>query len=197
MAGGSASAALPAWTSSRPEAPALRNNLPPEPTALGSASPPDPVLKSKEWKPVFFDSHQNETVVILSDLIIPDTDTPGAKAAEVNRFIDFLLAAESAETQKEYIEALSWLDGYCLSRNAGPFAALEAGTQAAVLTLLTHPQEAPELKRGAELFAVLKDSIVQAYYSSEIGMLQELNYQTNPFQPNLPGCTNHPDHPKP
>jgi len=39
------------------------------------------VSTTPDWKPELFDAHQNETVVVLSELIIPATDTPGAKAA--------------------------------------------------------------------------------------------------------------------
>jgi hypothetical protein len=190
--GSGASVALSPLGRATPQAPTSPSD-PPEQMALGSALPPDPALSSKDWKPVFFDSHQNETVVALSDLIIPDTDTPGANAAEVNRFIDLLLAAEPAEQQKQYVEALSWLDGYCLSHYSGPFTRLQHDEQSALLTLLTHASEAPEIRHGVELFRVLKDSIVQAYYTSEIGMLEELKYQTNPFQPSFPGCTNQPN----
>mgnify|MGYP000532372260 CR=1 FL=1 len=35
------------------------------------------------WKPKLFDGHQNDTVIVLTELIIPATDTPGAKAAQV------------------------------------------------------------------------------------------------------------------
>ena len=35
---------------------------------------------------------QNELVITLTELIIPQTDTPGAKAAKVNEYIDMVLA---------------------------------------------------------------------------------------------------------
>lgn len=35
-----------------------------------------------------------------------------------------------------------------------------------------------------------KESIVFAYYTSEIGWLQELKDETNPFHLNFPGCGN-------
>ena len=47
-------------------------------------------LARADWKPVFLDTHQNETLIALSDMILPKTDTPGAKEALVNRFIDRL-----------------------------------------------------------------------------------------------------------
>src|SRR2546422_6710982 len=38
------------------------------------------------------DPHQSETVATIAEMIIPATDTPGARAAQVHRFIDLLLA---------------------------------------------------------------------------------------------------------
>ncbi len=167
--------------------------MPPQ-ESLGSAEPPDPSLKAKDWKPKFFDEHENETVIAVSDLLIPDTDTPGAKAALCNRFIDLLLDASDADTQKKYLEALGWLDGYCLSRSRQPFTRLGADQQKAVLTLLTAQKPNPDVAYGAGLFAVIKESIVRAYYTSEIGMLQELKYQTNPYQTEYPQCKNPEEH---
>jgi hypothetical protein len=162
--------------------------------ALGSAEPPDPYLKSANWKPLFFDDHQSATLDAISDLMIPDTDTPGAKAAQVNRFIDLLLSAEDADVQKNYVEALGWLDGHCLAKYQQPFVGLGRADQESVLTILTQPTADPALSYGLEKFAILKRSIVSAYYSSEIGMLQELRYQTNSFQPGYPGCKNPDEH---
>src|ERR1700712_1341765 len=36
-------------------------------------------------------AHQNETITTISELIIPETATPGAKGTKVNEFIDLLL----------------------------------------------------------------------------------------------------------
>jgi glucoside 3-dehydrogenase (cytochrome c) hitch-hiker subunit len=171
-------------------------NVPPPPREFGSALPPDPRLVSKSWKPIFFDQHQNQTVIVLSDLIIPETDTPGAKAAQVNRFLDLWLAAESAKNQTAYIQALSWLDGYCLRKYNGPFTALNLEEMDGLLNLLTHPNQNSELSHGIELFGILKSSIVQAYYTSEVGMLEELKYQTNPFQSAFPRCKGQPNYQK-
>ena len=162
--------------------------------ALGSAQPADPTFMSSDWKPKFFDTHQNGTVVALSDIIIPDTDTPGAKAALANRFIDLLLSAEAPETQQQYLQALGWLDGHCFSQYEKPFVQLSPAQQAEVLTLLTHESDHPGIAHGVKLFRLVKDSIVQAYYSSEISMLQELKYETNPFQSEYPGCKDPDEH---
>ena len=56
---------------------------------------PPRIWPAPGWKPLLLDEHQNETLIILSDLIIPATDTPGAKEALVNRYIDLVLAADT------------------------------------------------------------------------------------------------------
>lgn len=182
--------------------------------ALGAAEPPDPGLSAADWKPRFFDDHQDQTVLVLADLVIPETDTPGARAAQVDRFIDLLLSTDapgtgedtggsdfadlllrkgSLEAQKRYIAALSWLDGHCLAQHSKPFTALDRPEQETILDLLTHSTDSPQLGSGRESFALIKSSIVTAYYSSEIGALRELKYQTNPFQSGVPGC-DHQEH---
>ena len=61
-------------------------------------------LTRADWKPVFLSPHQNDLLIELSELLIPATDTPGAKAALVNRFLDLVLSGKDAETKKEFLE---------------------------------------------------------------------------------------------
>src|SRR5205807_4992526 len=46
--------------------------------------------------------HQNDTVVAMIDQIIPATDTPGAKAARVNEFIDVILTDWATEDERQH-----------------------------------------------------------------------------------------------
>jgi len=43
-------------------------------------------------------------------LIIPRTDTPGAKDAKVNRYVDLFLTVKDAEGQKAFVAGLARLD---------------------------------------------------------------------------------------
>ena len=52
--------------------------------AVHDQMPEQPVLKT-------LNPHQNDTVTTIAEIIIPQTDTPGAKAARVNEFIDLIL----------------------------------------------------------------------------------------------------------
>ena len=53
--------------------------------AAGGHHPRVPLEEGQVWQPKFFTAAENETVTVLSELIIPETDTPGARAANVNQ----------------------------------------------------------------------------------------------------------------
>jgi glucoside 3-dehydrogenase (cytochrome c) hitch-hiker subunit len=133
-------------------------------------------LAAPGWKPLFLDEHQNETLIVLSDLIIPATDTPGAKDALVNRYIDLVLAAETHERQKAFLNSLNFLDGESMRRFKAAFRYLTREEQDDLLHGLAYPRSSsgwtgessgPDIGHGH--FESLKQHIVTAYYSSQIG----------------------------
>jgi hypothetical protein len=133
-------------------------------------------LEAADWKPIFLDAHQNETLIALSDLIIPATNSPGAKEALVNRFLDLLMSAEKSETQREFLTALAYLDGACMERYKSAFVYLPPGQQIEIITLFAYPHtqqtwgEGVEEFPGHQHFENLKQWIVGAYYSSPVGL---------------------------
>src|SRR5215472_566385 len=55
--------------------------------------------------------HQNDTVVAMIDQIIPATDTPGAKGARVNQFIDVILTEWATEEERRlFLDGLDDVD---------------------------------------------------------------------------------------
>ena len=144
-------------------------------------------------KPLFLDEHQNKTLIVISDIIIPATDTPGAKEAKVNRFLDFLLNAEDIEIQRNFVQALSWFDSYSLQVYNLPFVKLSTADQTRLLTQLSSSSPDLTLAAGVGHFQLLKDLITRTFYSSEIGY-KELGYQSNPYQGEFPGCPNPDEH---
>jgi gluconate 2-dehydrogenase gamma chain len=129
------------------------------------------------WKPLFLDEHQNETLIVLSDLIIPATDTPGAKEALVNRYIDLVLAAETPEIQRAFLNSLGYLDGESIRRFKAAFLYLSRDDQDLLLHALAYPRNASNWTgeadanpdKGHAHFEALKGRIMTAYYSSQIG----------------------------
>jgi Gluconate 2-dehydrogenase subunit 3 len=156
----------------------------------GPQSVPDP-----DWKPLFLDAHENETVEVLTELIIPTTQTPGAKAAYVNRFIDLMLNDQDAEKKKSFLQGLSWLDGRAFMLHQKPFVGLTSNEQTAFLTPLADTEnKKPEDQPGVRFFQEIKDLAIYGYYTSKIGMEQELEYGGDDYHTEFPGACNHPEH---
>jgi hypothetical protein len=125
------------------------------------------------WKPLLFDAHQNETVIALSEVIIPATDTPGAKEAKVNEYIDLILHDGPPERRNSFLAGLAWLDGYAIRQHSKPFVRLTAEQQTAILRALDGAKDGP-LKPGADFFTDIKRLTVAGYYTTKIG-IDELN----------------------
>lgn len=157
-------------------------------------------LARADWKPVFLNSQQNETLTVLSEAIIPATDTPGAKEALVNRFLDLVIAAEPAKVQKDFIDSLAWFDTGAEDRYKARFVNLTPEQQLDLLNLVawphTHPRWGGTEKSfaGHEHFMVMKRWIVSAFYSSPIG-LQEQGWDGWAARGTYTGCEHEPgDH---
>ena len=58
-----------------------------------------------DWKPEFFSNEQGVLISQLSDIIIPKTETPGAREVGVPGFIDKMLKdVYSPEEQKTFMD---------------------------------------------------------------------------------------------
>lgn len=134
-----------------------------------SARPVSIVPPQAVWTPQLFDAHQNETVVALTELIIPATDTPGAKAALVNRHLDRLLHDGPAAEQATFLEGLSWLDGFAIRKHGKPFVRCSEPQQTAILEELDSGSGP-----GHEFFRYAKSLTAGIYYATEIGF-KEMN----------------------
>lgn len=128
---------------------------------------------------------QNKMVIHLSERIIPATDTPGAKAAGVNRFIDHMLTNWSTEMERtHFLDGLSNLNERCNRRHHNDFVELDKDKKIEIMRKLE--QEAldnpnPKLNTGLKpFFDMLKEFTVVGYYTSEIGATQELNSDIYP-----------------
>jgi hypothetical protein len=154
-------------------------------------------LAAPGWKPLFLDEHQNETLIVLSDLIIPATDTPGAKEALVNRYIDLVLAADTTENQRAFLSNLAYLDGESIRRYKAAFRYLLREDQDDLLHALAYPPGGSGWTGeqvsdpGHTHFEQLKTRIGVAYYNSEIGT-RELGWDGNFTHGVYQGC-NHPE----
>lgn len=135
-------------------------------------------------KPVFLDDHQAKTVEVLAEAIVP-----GSTGAKVGPFIDQLLAVDSGPNQRAFLGALGAFDMIAINRHGKAWIGITPAQQDVLLREASTGDEKSSALRAH--FQNLKDWIVGAYYSSEIGM-RELGWDGNVVHSQLPGCT-HPD----
>lgn len=138
-------------------------------------------------QPKFLSADRLAMVERIADIIIPETDTPGAAAAGVHRFIDTMLAEwASADTQREFTAGFAALDARAAERGGPDFLASSAAQQVDVVAELDREAFAPEAPDG--FFRRLKKLVLFAYFSSEPGATQALRFDRTPgdYNPCLP-----------
>jgi hypothetical protein len=142
------------------------------------------------WTPKGLSADQNATVVALAEIIIPETETPGATKANVNRFVDYVLVNATADDRQKFLDSLAWLDGHVKETHASTFAKASPDIQLAVVTALSaQPAGTP----GGEFCRAIKSLTVTGYYTSEIAMREEIGDDGNMFFAEFKGC-DHPEH---
>src|SRR5438874_2760626 len=78
--------------------------------------------------------HQNATVTAMSELIIPQTNTPGAKAVRVNEFIDLILTEWYDDQDRTmFLKGLANVDAQCRDLFAKDFVDCSAAQQKQLL----------------------------------------------------------------
>lgn len=154
-------------------------------------------LTDPNWKLAFLNEQQNETLIVLSDVIIPATETPGAKEALVNRYIDLIVSVQPAKFQQQFTDALSFVDSESQKQFGKDFRSLPAEDQHSLLTPWAYQfgnsiwMESEEKPYPAQQhFGRLKAMIAAAYYGSEIGA-KELGWDGTYTHGAYEGC----DHP--
>ena len=141
----------------------------------------------------FFTPAQHRTVDVLSEIIIPADDrSPGAKAAKVADYIDFVLAEAPAEAKTAWTEGLAALDQASTAQFSKPFAEAAPEQQVALLTEAAKNEFNPTTPLE-KFFREAKGRTIHGYYTTEIGIHQELKYKGNQFLPEFVGC-DHPEH---
>ncbi len=137
------------------------------------------------------DPHQSETVATIAELIIPTTDTPGARAAQVHRFIDLLLAEWVTDDERaSFLKGLADVDARARTAFGVDFLAATDAQRGTILTQLdaeAQPQRGAERDRQPAFFQQLKWLTVFGYCTSEVGATAELHYEVIPGS--YDGCT--------
>lgn len=144
-----------------------------------------PSLADAAWlanhdKLQFFTPEEKKLLDQLMEMIIPTDDhSPGAKAAEVSLFADLMVSTSSREAQKQWREGLRQMQEEARKSSLTEALAKSAAHE-------DHPRT--DLER---FFRTLKNMTVNGYYTSAIGIHQDLQYQGNTYLSAFPGCDRH------
>jgi len=139
--------------------------------------------------------HLDDTVLAMIDQIIPATDTPGAKGARVNEFIDVILTEWALpEERQRFLDGLAGIDKQSQSLYGKDFCAATPEQQAVQLRAIddavmtnrsVRPRHGntvpkPDAQLEGDFWEVFKRITIHGYYTSEIGYKEELKLEIIP-----------------
>ena len=148
-------------------------------------------IQGQKSYPTFvqFNATQESLVAEIADIIIPTTDTPGAKAAGVEKFILRVVQDCYPEaSQKVFATGLAKLDADCQSRFGKGFteASITQRKDALTTCMLESDAARKTAKGQPAFFFMIKELTTTGYFTSEIGATKALEYLSIPGK--FDGC---------
>ena len=141
----------------------------------------------------FFTDSEYRTVDQIAELILPRTDTPGARDAGVARFIEVIVAEWDTDPDRAaFMRGLADVEARSRSVGGRPFLELDAGRQHQVLSALeAEARTAPA--SPVPFFQRMKQLTLFGFYSSEVGIQEELGevFMPGRFEGDAPLPTRH------
>lgn len=124
----------------------------------------------------FFDKPRFDLLDAVCEMIIPATDTPGARGAGVPGGIDALMQNwASAQRRQEFNALLDAIDAAAVAQEGMKLLDLPAASQIDVMTKFDAARY-----RKDPVYSKLKELVVRLYYLSEVGATQELRLEMVP-----------------
>ena len=130
--------------------------------------------------PLFFTKEEFATLDVLTELIVPTDDhSPGAHDAGVASFIDKTVAeAFLPEDKTSWRKGLAAVNQVSHSMFDKAFLQISKDQQIELLKKISQNEKAPKTE-PEKFFTQLKQSTAFAYYSTSIGIHQEIEYKGN------------------
>jgi hypothetical protein len=121
----------------------------------------------------------------IGETIIPETDTPGAKAAGVGAFMAMMVSdCYDAASHAIFQGGLAKVDDVARKRFRKPFVDCSAQDRTTLLNELDREQRSYTQRRAADAaphyFRLMKDLALLGYFTSEIGCTKALRYIESP-----------------
>jgi len=123
---------------------------------------------SDDWSPSILTNEQLQVSADLSEVILPATETPGAKDAKVERFIDLMVEEFYAPAERELlIESIDQLSQY-------QFTGMNFEDQTDFVSQFISNEE------NRDFFLLFKQTALMGFFTSEMGVTQLLQYDPIP-----------------
>ena len=137
----------------------------------------------------FFTTQQHAMIEDLADTIIPaDSHSGGAKAAKVADFIEKTVRESVDDREKTlWREGLRLLESMSEHYNGKSIVSSSPEERFAILRVLADNSELTDLPE-VQFFHALKRLTVRGYYTSKIGIHDELEYKGNRILMEFVGC---------
>lgn len=128
----------------------------------------------------FFTTHEMATIAMLADIIIPKDEVSGsATDAKVPDFIEFIVK-DMPEHQVPMRGGLRWLDIQCLKQFEKSFVDCDEAQRMQMVDEIAWPKKAkPSMAQGVSFFNLMRNLTVTGFYTSEIGVKNDLKYAGN------------------
>lgn len=131
----------------------------------------------------------------VADTILPETSTPGAKAAQVGAFMALMVTdTYNDRDQQVFKNGLQQLDTACQQMHKTGFMAATPAQRLALLEQVDKEQKAymdsraPNPDTPSHYFRMMKELTLLGYFTSEIGYTKAMRYIEAPgrYDPCLP-----------
>lgn len=138
---------------------------------------PDIALAQTASAARFFTAPQFATMAEVAEIILPQTDTPGAKEAGVPEALDALMANWAApDRQQQFRTLLDEMDTAAVASAGAPLAALSPAKRLELVRTF----DAEKINASDPVYSKFKELVLTLYYSSEAGATRELRYELIP-----------------
>jgi len=134
----------------------------------------------RNYKLQFFAPAEDRLIDQIAEMIIPaDDHSLGAHAAGVSKYIDLVVANSSADVQANWRSRLAAMSDFLKLSRADQKSKLDK-----LAAVESHPATPEE-----RFFATMKKMTLFGYYTSQVGLIQGLEYKGNAALSSFPGCS--------
>ncbi|MFD1629080.1 gluconate 2-dehydrogenase subunit 3 family protein [Pseudopedobacter beijingensis] len=113
----------------------------------------------------------------IAETIIPETNTPGAKAAKTGEFMTVMINdCYSSNNRNIFIKGITKVDEEAKSKFSKGFMDCSPQERKSLLTVLDAEQKEFTKQRKTHYFKIMKELTLLGYFTSEVGGTQQLVY---------------------